>query len=200
MTKISNRSLSPNRLEAFSDGVFSIAITLLVLELHIPRVQDGELAESLLSDWPSYLSYIVSFFSIGITWVNHHGLFDRIKATSRTLLFLNLGLLLGVATIPFTTSLASAWLQTPSGSTLAVAIYCLNWALIALMFIAILRYLLNNSELYEAEFSRIFKEEAKRGKVGISLYILASLITLISPILAICMCLIMCIWFVFVPQ
>ena len=86
-----------NRLEAFSDGVFAIAITLLVLELKLPTTQDLEqkgLVAYLLGQWPMFLAYITSFATIGIMWVNHHRLFTHIKRADHNLLLLNLLLLL----------------------------------------------------------------------------------------------------------
>src|ERR671937_1127352 len=92
------------RLEAFSDGVFSIAATLLVLELRVPAPDPVGLAAALLRQWPSYAVYAVSFLTIGIIWVNHHALFDLLRKVDRPLLFLNLLLLLCVAAVPFPTA------------------------------------------------------------------------------------------------
>ena len=83
------------RLEAFSDGVLSIAATLLVLELHVPDA-GPDLAAALLAQWPAYAAYVVSFATIGIIWVNHHGLFVHVRQVDRTLLFVNLLLLMVV--------------------------------------------------------------------------------------------------------
>src|SRR5215207_3951221 len=71
--------LKTNRAEAFSDGVFAIAATLLVLELKVPHVEPGGLSEALLGRWPAYATYVVSFLTIGIIWVNHHAVMERIK-------------------------------------------------------------------------------------------------------------------------
>ena len=78
------------RVEAFSDGVFAIAITLLVLNLKIPMGQDGHLSTALLQQWPMYFAFLVSFAFIGIMWVNHHRLFNHIRRSDNRLLFLNL--------------------------------------------------------------------------------------------------------------
>ena len=80
-------TLNTNRAEAFSDGVFAIAATLLVLELKVPHVEPGGLSEALLERWPSYATYVVSFLTIGIIWVNHHAVMERIKNVNRPLLF-----------------------------------------------------------------------------------------------------------------
>jgi uncharacterized membrane protein len=100
-----NTEISPSRVEAFSDGVFSIAATLLVLQLHVPTQAEGDFGRALLSQWPSYASYVVSFMTIGIIWINHHTLFVNVRQVDRPLLLINLLLLLSVSTIPFPTAL-----------------------------------------------------------------------------------------------
>ena len=82
--------MSTSRTEAFSDGVFAIAATLLVLELMVPHVEPGGLGGALLEQWPSYATYVVSFLIIGIIWVNHHAVMDRIRRVNRRVLFMNL--------------------------------------------------------------------------------------------------------------
>src|SRR5437588_8249590 len=93
------------RLEAFSDGVLAIAITLLVLNLRVPSHREiaahHGLWGALVSDWPRFAAYLISFAVIGIMWVNHHGLIDRVAAADRVLLFANLLLLLFIVAIPF---------------------------------------------------------------------------------------------------
>ncbi len=94
-----------SRLEAFSDGVFAVAITLLALDLTVAGPEGhGHLTDQLHGKWPAFLAYLISFFMIGIIWVNHHVLVRRITKVDRTLLFLNLVLLLFVVLIPFTTA------------------------------------------------------------------------------------------------
>ena len=82
-----------DRLEAFSDGVFAIAITLLVLELDVPHPAHGSLAHALAEQWPAYAAYVVSFLTIGIIWINHHAVMANLVAVDRTVLLLNLALL-----------------------------------------------------------------------------------------------------------
>jgi len=93
-----------SRLEAFSDGVFAVAITLLALDLTVPGHGDGPLIDQLYDKWPAFLAYLISFFMIGIVWVNHHALVRSITKVDRLLLFLNLVLLLFVVLIPFATA------------------------------------------------------------------------------------------------
>ena len=108
------------RIEAFSDGVFAIAVTLLVLELKVPQLAEhagsGELWSALLSRWPSYAAYLVSFMTILIVWVNHHRLFTIIQRSDSRFLFINGLLLLVVTTIPFPTALLAEFFEKPSAT------------------------------------------------------------------------------------
>ena len=115
------------RLEAFSDGVFAVAITLLALNLAVkgpPDKINGTLAYQLGHQWAAYAAYLISFFTIGIIWVNHHTLVSNIVIVTRLLLFLNLVLLLFVVLIPVATGTVGDYL--PIGgfdAKLAVAVY-----------------------------------------------------------------------------
>ncbi|MBA2712872.1 MAG: DUF1211 domain-containing protein, partial [Rubrobacteraceae bacterium] len=115
--------MSTNRTEAFSDGVFAIAATLLVLELKIPHAESGGLLGALLEQWPSYATYVVSFLTIGIIWVNHHAILDRTRRVNRALLFINLIFLMVVAAIPFPTAVFADYLKEGHDERLAAAIY-----------------------------------------------------------------------------
>jgi uncharacterized membrane protein len=116
-----------SRLEAFSDGVFAVAITLLAFNIAVKGPGHGKLwgwHGQLWHLWPTFLAYLVSFFVIGIIWVNHHGLLQSVKAVDRTLLFLNLLLLLFVVLIPFaTTTVAQYRLSDSPDGRVSVAVY-----------------------------------------------------------------------------
>jgi uncharacterized membrane protein len=112
------------RVEAFSDGVFAVAITLLALNLAVPGPGHGPLARQLADHWPSLAAYAVSFLTIGIIWVNHHALFRNFSDIDRPLLFLNLLLLFFVVAIPFATGTIAAYLrQGGTDASVAAAIY-----------------------------------------------------------------------------
>ncbi len=113
-----------SRLEAFSDGVFAVAITLLALNLTVEGYGHGPLRDQLNAKWPAFLAYLISFFMIGIVWVNHHALVRSITKVDRTLLFLNLVLLLFVVLIPFTTATEASYFprNTPDAQ-LAMVLY-----------------------------------------------------------------------------
>ncbi len=115
--------MNTSSTEAFSDGIFAIAATLLVLELKVPHVETGGLAGELLDRWPSYATYVVSFMTIGIIWVNHHAVLERIRVVNRPFLFLNLVFLMAVAVIPFPTALLADYLREGHDERLAAAVY-----------------------------------------------------------------------------
>jgi len=114
------------RLEAFSDGVFAIAITLLVLEIRVPGpgIHTAKDLWSALGDkWPNYVGYALSFLVIGVMWINHHALFEYIKRVNRPLLVANLLLLMGVGFLPFPTAVLAEHLADPSTRSAATAFY-----------------------------------------------------------------------------
>jgi uncharacterized membrane protein len=122
------------RIEAFSDGVFAIAITLLVLELHLPGDKRG-LWHGLVHEWPQFAAYLTSFFIIGIMWVNHHSMFRTIVRADRLLMFLNLLLLLWTTLLPFPTRLVAEHLRDGgSDASVAAAVYSANLTLAAIAF------------------------------------------------------------------
>jgi uncharacterized membrane protein len=105
------------RLEAFSDGVFAVAITLLALDLTVEGPGHGHLIDQVHDKWPAFLAYLISFFMIGIVWVNHHALLRSIIRVDRSLLFLNLVLLLFVVLIPFATAIVADYFSRHDWST-----------------------------------------------------------------------------------
>ena len=104
------------RVEAFSDGVFAVAITLLILEIKVPGYE-GDLGAKLLLQWPSYLAFVISFAFIGVMWINHHRLFTHIRKSDDMLLMLNLALMFSVCIVPFTTALLAAHIGHPGART-----------------------------------------------------------------------------------
>jgi uncharacterized membrane protein len=131
---------SSRRTEAFSDGVFAIAITLLVLDLVVPARQEAAetgLAHALAQEWPAYFAYLVSFLIIGIIWVNHHTVFDKVRLVDRPVLFANLALLLVVSLIPFPTRLLAEYLTAGSDSHVAAAVYSATMLAMGLAYAAL---------------------------------------------------------------
>jgi uncharacterized membrane protein len=140
------------RVEAFSDGVFAIAITLLVLNLHIPPVDDSPNAPALLTrlleGWPAYLSFLLSFAAIGIMWINHHNLFRQIKRTDQAFLFLNGLLLMGITLVPFPTALLAEYLGHRD-QNLAAMICSAVFTITAVFFNVLWAYASRNNRLLD---------------------------------------------------
>ena len=127
------------RLVAFSDGVFAISITLLVLEIK-PPTGDSNLLDGLVDLWPSYLAYALTFLFIGQVWVNHHVMFDHIRAADRLVLLLNTLLLMVVAFLPFATSVLADAFRDGHDERTAVVFYGIAFAVTALTFNGVWRY------------------------------------------------------------
>jgi len=127
-----SRRYRTNRLEAFSDGVLAIAITLLVLELSVPETSQDGLLDALLAQWPEYLAYLVSFSTIGAIWVAHSAVTEYLDAADPTILRINLLLLFFVSLLPFTTRLLAENFEVPDAERVAVTIYGINLLLASL--------------------------------------------------------------------
>jgi uncharacterized membrane protein len=141
-------STTTQRLEAFSDGVIAIAITILVLTLEVPHVEDGQLFDALLDEWASFAAFVLSFSTIGIMWVSHHSMFERIVTVDRPLMFVNLVLLLGIAFLPYPTTLLAEYLRDEgSNAHIAAAVYSTAMVAIGLAFLAMWVRLAQRPEL-----------------------------------------------------
>jgi uncharacterized membrane protein len=143
------------RIETFSDGVFAIAITLLVLDLKVPRAfQDGRtLASSLVAMWPSYLAFVTSFATILIMWINHHRMFTLIGRADDRVMFYNGLLLLGVTIVPFPTALVAEYLRH-DGQNTAAAVYNGTFIFIAICYNLLWRTAAVNDRLLYPPASR----------------------------------------------
>jgi uncharacterized membrane protein len=143
------------RIEAFSDGVFAIAITLLVLDVKVPRALDGgrTLASALGAMWPTYLAFVTSFATILIMWINHHRMFSLIGRADDRLMFYNGLLLLGVTIVPFPTALVAEYLRH-DGQKTAAAIYNGTFIFIAICYNLLWRTAAVDDRLLDAHASR----------------------------------------------
>jgi uncharacterized membrane protein len=130
---------NPERLVFFSDAVFAIAVTLLVLEIRPPQ-DTRHLLHGLAALWPSYLAYAITFLLIGQVWANHHVMFDHIRVADRTVLFLNTLLLMDIAFLPFAAAVLAAAFRTGHGQRTAVVFHGLAFELAAILFNAIWDY------------------------------------------------------------
>jgi len=190
----SPESYGTGRVEAFSDGVIAVAITLLVLDLRVPEPSaDVGLANRLAQLWPNYLAYVISFLAIGIMWINHHAALRRLKAVDHAVLVLNLLLLLCIVVLPFTTSLFATYLDASSGGHLAAAVYAGSFLVTSLVFYALQRLIV----LHRAALLRdpLTPEQSRsilqRGLIAAPVYLLATILGLLTPYLTLAVCIVL---------
>ena len=169
------------RLEAFSDGVFAVAITLLALNLFLAGPGHGPLLRQLADHWPSFVAYLISFFMIGVIWVNHHALVRNIAIVDRTLLFLNLALLLFVVLIPFATGTMAMYLTAGDlDAKVATAVYGAVFEAMGLSFAAIFAWTLREGRTHQAVPTEARRSAWWRFTVGNLVYALAIVVAFIS--------------------
>ena len=133
--------METGRVEAFSDGVFAIAITLLILAVGIEQaVSKGDLAHQLLDLWPAYVAYAVSFLTIGIMWVNHHAVFRQFARVDRPLLLLNVLLLMLIAFVPFPTRVVATHARSAGDREAAALLYGTTMTITAILFFSVWIY------------------------------------------------------------
>ena len=147
--------MDSRRVESFSDGVFAVAITLLIFSL-LPIGQGALSYRTLGLAWPQYAAYVVSFLTIGIMWMNHHVLFSHVRLVDRPLMLLNLLLLMGVVAIPFPTALVAEHLigRNASGGRPAAVVYGLVMVVISLFYNAIWLHLIGHASALGARFTK----------------------------------------------
>ena len=173
-------SENPARVEAFSDGVFAIAITLLILEIRVPHVEHG-LWAGLLALWPSYVAFLMSFAVILIMWVNHHELLRMAKGVSYPFLFANGLLLLTVTFVPFPTAIVAAYLGTSEAKT-AVAFYCGTFVVNALTWNLLFETMVRTRLLRASVTARTVATVRKAYVWGPSVYLLSTVVALKQPV------------------
>lgn len=195
--------MSTTRLEAFSDGVFAIAATLLVLELRVPEAGSGPLWPQILAQWPSYATYVISFLTIGIIWVNHHALFALMVKVDRPLLFLNLLLLMVTSLLPFPTGLLAQWLADDQQAHVAAAILGGVYLLMGLAFSGIWLYAVLHHDLAAPGFDRATaRASIPRFTAGNVAYLIGIGLAFVSPLLSLLVYGLVAIYYVFpsLPQ
>jgi uncharacterized membrane protein len=170
-----------SRLEAFSDGVFAVAITLLILEISIPAGEN--LWHQLKEEWPSFASFFVSFWVIGIIWVNHHGLLDHLKRADRGVLYLNLLVLMTVVFIPFSTALMADHLKSGADEEVAAFVYTAAFFAMGAAFGVFWTYITRHRQRLGVQLS---DEEIRRVSlsflIGNPFYAVALVVAFISPV------------------
>lgn len=195
-------SISKTRIEAFSDGVIAVAITLLVLDLAVPEPASGaSLAQRLGELWPSYLAYAISFLAIGIIWISHHAMLRRLVGVDHSILVLNLLLLLCIVVLPFTTSLIATYLDAPEGGHLAAVVYAGSFLVTSLVAFALQAHLvlrrkhLLRRQLTESERRTVLA----RGAISVPVYLVAAAGGLLSPYATLAVCMVMGLFYLLAP-
>jgi uncharacterized membrane protein len=164
--------MGKNRLEAFSDGVIAIIITIMVLELKVPH---GANIEALVPLWPVFMSYVLSFVYVGIYWNNHHHLLHATKHVAGSNLWYNLHLLFWLSLFPF----ATAWMGENHFATFTVALYGCVLLMAAIAYYFLVRDLIRHHG-HESDFARTFGQDTK-GKLSILAYLTGIALSFIHP-------------------
>jgi len=173
--------LGPGRLNALIDGIFAIALTLLVLDLPKPA-HSARLVHDLLNAWPSYVAYLVSFITIGILWIEHHGMMSAVRGINRRFLERTLIFLLFISIIPWPTALAADYADQAVPEARAVAVlYAATMLMMGLTFAWGWSYLVAYPELV-AELARpALPAGARRALLGGLVYLIAIAVAFLSP-------------------
>lgn len=184
-----SRSVESGRVEAFSDGVFAIALTLLVLDLHSPDHARGHFAEALGAQWPAYLAYFAAFLNIAAIWVNHHDLFARVRQVDLPLICINLVLLLVTSLFPWPASVISSAVRegTRADEIAASLLYAGVGLAVPLAWIGLYGYLARPSVaarlLKEPRHAGYARDGVRRSSVSLVVYPVAAALAFVEPVL-----------------
>jgi len=181
--------MNKNRLEAFSDGVIAIIITIMVLEFKVPH---GEQWTDLLPLWPVFLSYALSFVNVGIYWNNHHHLIHAAQKINGAILWANLNLLFWLSLMPF----ATAWMGENHFATAPVVLYCVDLCLCALAYMLLQRQIMcleGDKSVLRQALGRDFK-----GKTSLASYALSIVVALLGfpGVAGVLVAGVACLWFI----
>ena len=180
------------RLEAFSDGVFAIAVTLLVLELKVPEVgaagaSPATLAKALWQQWPSYIGLVTSFFTVLIMWVHHHAILRNVHRTDAWLHFANGCLLLGITFVPYPTSVLASYLETPA-ARMAMAFYAGTFVFIAICFYLFIRAAFRKPLLSPNASDQFIAKTCHDYMFGPPLYLIATIAAFLDARVSLLIC------------
>ncbi|HLJ68549.1 MAG TPA: TMEM175 family protein [Chloroflexota bacterium] len=178
--------LGTSRLETLTDGIFAIAMTLLVLNLQVPQIPaalvTGRLPHALLDLWPKLLSYALSFVVVGVYWVGHHNQFHYIRRADRPFIWMNILFLMCIAFIPFSAALLGAYVH----ARIAVGIYGLNLVVVGAALYLIWWYATADHRLVDPDLApTVVQAGGRRVLVGVVVYLLAVLLSLLSTVLSV---------------
>jgi uncharacterized membrane protein len=187
--QLAARGIGKSRIEALADGVFAIAMTLLILDVKVPSVEPGldaaAFAGRVWELWPRFLTFAVSFLIAGVFWVGHHALMSYIRRADRTFMWVNLLFLLFISAIPFSASLIGAYPEQPA----AISVYCGNLILAGLTLFAQLRYAAGPGCLFAPDMDpRLIALGGQRILMGPACYALAIGVAFVSPPVSLVLC------------
>ena len=190
MATMTDRGLNKSRIEALSDGVFAIAMTLLILDVKVPAIEPGrevELARRLWEVAPRFLAYVMSFLIIGVNWVGHHAQLHFIRRTDRFYLWSNLFYLLTISALPFAAGVLGQYPSQPA----AILLYCGNLILSGLLLYGQLLYAAGPAMLFDPDIDPGFiAAGGRRILMGPCIYVAASAVSFLSPGLSLALCII----------
>jgi uncharacterized membrane protein len=173
------------RVEAFSDAVMAIVITILVLELRVPAHEPGRLLPALMTMWAPVVAFLISFLRVSVIWLNHHGLFVHIRRVDRTILWLNLGILLNCMIVPLPTAILADALRdgNPSDLRAATVLYALLAALQSVAWVPVFRHRHAHSELLEpGTDASFFHTQPVRPWIAVGVDLAAAAVAMVSPV------------------
>jgi TMEM175 potassium channel family protein len=162
---LGDEPLTPGRLEAFSDGVIAIILTIMVLELKAPASANYE---ALTHEWPIFVSYIISFFYVSVYWINHHHLFHRVKRVDLPILWSNVALLFFLSLIPFFTE----WMESTRLSPFPTAVYAATMMVAGAAFFVLDRVIARQG-VSEEEWLRLRRAAQRKNLISIGIYAVA---------------------------
>jgi uncharacterized membrane protein len=192
-------ALSTQRIEAFSDGVFAIAITLLILEIKVPSLPKSgtavppgtirHLAEALLTQWPSYAAYILSFVMIGIYWANHHYIFHLYKRTNHVFNLLNLLFLMFISVLPFPTAVLGQYYRQPDELRTATVLYAVSLLIPAICWFLMWTYASRDYRLIDRRLAPEFVRMLTRQyAISIVPYVVSVIVALYNAFASLAIC------------
>lgn len=199
-----NSPISTQRLEAFSDGVFAIAITLLILEIKLPdhdAIEHQSLSNYLWGLWPKYFAYVFSFIIIGIFWANHHYMFKLYKRTDHTFNMLNVVFLLTISFLPFPTAIFGEYIDAAPHKSTAVSFYALGLVLPSFSWLMMWLYGSRKKRLIDERLTDRFVRYLTRiFIISNLLYLAALIISFFSPTASIILTIMLALLYLFPPK
>jgi uncharacterized membrane protein len=193
------------RTEAFSDGVFAIAITLLVLDLKVPAPSEAGdpsgLVSRLFVQWPGYLGYLLSFAMIGIMWANHHHIFRYIRRTNNTFVMLNLLFLLCASFVPFPTAVLARFLMVPQDRAVATAFYAGAMTMTGVSYNLLWRYAAHRHRLLDPDANpEVVRRISRQFLVGPIMYAVATAAAFVSVTVSLGIITLLALLYLVLPQ